>query len=109
MPPRSLEHALEGIQFPCDRSRLVEYARRNQLGPHTLEALEAIPDRQYRDFGELVSALPEPRHAVDASLEQEDDVFVTPMESALQLWLCAVQAWPEWVRLTQRLWFPWLK
>lgn len=109
MPAQSLEQALEGMQFPCDRSRLVEYARRNNLSARTLEALEAIPDRQYRDLGELASALPPQPRAVMAAPEQDDAPVVTPMEAALQLWLCGAQAWPEWVRLSQRLWFPWLK
>lgn len=115
MPARSLEQALEGIQFPCDRSRLVEYARRNELAPRSLEALEALPDREYRDLSELFSALPgaKPRRAVIASPEDEQEsaqAFLTmPMNAALQLWLCSLQDWPEWVRLSQRLWFPWLR
>lgn len=107
MLARNLEQALEGIQFPCDRSRLVEYARRNQLAPGTLEVLEALPDRQFRDLSELFSVLPSRRAVITSS--DEEPSFITPVEAAMQLWLCGLQVWPEWVRLSQRLWFPWLR
>jgi hypothetical protein len=58
MAARSLVQALEGLEFPCDRSRLIEYARRQELSPRSLDALQALPDRQFRDRTELFSALP---------------------------------------------------
>lgn len=58
MAARSLVQALEGIQFPCDRTRLIEYARRQDASPRSMGALQALPDRQFRDMTELFSALP---------------------------------------------------
>ncbi|MBC7908365.1 MAG: DUF2795 domain-containing protein [Rhodospirillaceae bacterium] len=113
MPARSLQQVLEGVQFPCGRSQLVEYARRNQVTARSLEALEAIPDRKYRDLSELFSALPSSRRATIAPApqeeEEEEEVIPNPVDAAMQVWLCGLQAWPEWVRLSQRLWFPWLR
>lgn len=132
MPARSLVQALEGVQFPCDRAWLMEYARRQEVGQRSLEALEAIPDREYRNLNELFSALPsksEMRRATmvrgeqetmeagrkaqesqqQDSQQQETDEVINPMEATMQLWLCGMQVWPEWVRLSQRLWFPWIR
>jgi hypothetical protein len=58
MAARSLVQALEGVQFPCDRTRLIEYARRQEASPRSMDALRALPDRQFRDMTELFSALP---------------------------------------------------
>lgn len=139
MPARSLVQALEGLQFPCDRSRLVEYARQREVAPRSLAVLEAIPNRDYHDMTELFAALPS-KHEVarrrtvtrllheisEEGVEAEEAReagegwtgetaqaealvwFTAPLDTALQLWLCGVQAWPEWVCLSQRLWFPWL-
>jgi len=56
---RNLVQALEGIQFPCDRARVIEYARRNEVSVRSLDTLQALPDgRQFKDMTELFSALP---------------------------------------------------
>lgn len=126
MPPRSLEQALEGMQFPSDRSGVVEYARRHEVAPRSLEALEAIPDREYRDLAELFSALPpkgeagrrrggqarpgqeEAEGAQQPEAEAQAPVL-DPMDAVMQMWRLGVEVWPEWVRLSQRLWFPWMR
>lgn len=133
MAARTLVQALEGVSFPCDRARLIEYARRNNLATRALAALEEIPERQYRDMGEVFIALPgrqrsveEPGSAAEGrggdATEAEAAVPVL-LEWWLQGWRQAVLPWdvathcmrsvaetlPHWIRLGQRLWFPWGK
>jgi len=148
MAARSLVQALEGLEFPCDRSRLIEYARRQEASPRSLDALHALPDRQFRDMTELFSALPsksdmsrrratvvrmeprpQPEHEERPHQEKSGDfteIAVPPpvaaplqndpydpvdqhMDLAMQWWRWSAEMWPEWVRMTQRLWFPWMR
>jgi Protein of unknown function (DUF2795) len=45
--PIDLQKALSGIDYPVDRQALVERARERGAPPAVLEALEALPDREY--------------------------------------------------------------
>lgn len=55
---QTLVQALEGINFPCNRARIVEYARQHDIAPRAMEFLNQLPDQQYRDMTELFRALP---------------------------------------------------
>lgn len=55
---RNIIQALEGIAFPTDRSRLVDYARRNNLTSRSLSALQAMPQRNYASMADVLAALP---------------------------------------------------
>lgn len=57
----TLVQALEGIAFPCDRSRIMDYARTNNAESRALDLLEQIPEQQYRSMTELLTALPSKR------------------------------------------------
>lgn len=143
MAAQTLVQALEGASFPCDRAQLIEYARRNNVAHRTLAALEEIPERQYRDLGEVFTALPgRPQtEKQQASLRrdeaqreeqppeagQSEEEGLPPFAVALDWWLAgwrqaalpwemtahclrgSLEVWPQWARLTQRLWFPWSK
>lgn len=123
--------ALEGMSFPCDRAQLLEYARQNNLDEETLEVLKAIPDGSYRDLGELFTALPglppqwrEEMAANDVDLQGEDlpplpaplewwfngwRQAVLPWDAAAQCLRGSVESWPQWLRMTRHIWFPWSK
>lgn len=131
MAARTLVQALEGVSFPCDRAQLIEYARRNSVGNRTLAVLEEIPERQYRDLGEVFTALPgfpqagqqrEPQQEGQQSEEELQAVsmvlewWLAGFRQAMLPWemtaLClrgSVEIWPQWMRLGQHLWFPWSK
>ena len=80
-PPRrapsaaDLEKALAGIDFPKSKSGLVAYAA-GRADPEVLQAIEALPDRIYRDAAEVAKAfgeiktLEEPRPAREAAAEE---------------------------------------
>ncbi|MGE5515164.1 MAG: DUF2795 domain-containing protein [Bacteroidota bacterium] len=135
MAAQTLVQALEGASFPCDRAQLIEYARRNNVAHRTLAALEEIPERQYRDLGEVFTALPGRPQAgkpppdagpSDAGSSEEEE-GMPPLPAALDWWLAgwrqaalpwemaahclrgSLEVWPQWARLTQHLWFPWSK
>lgn len=123
MAEQTLVQALEGVFFPCDRAQLIDYARRNNLGDSTLAVLEEIPERQYRDLDELFTVLPEaPQEPSQSSAED-----FPPLPQALEWWLTgcrqamlpwevtahclrgSAETWPQWLRLSRHLWFPWSK
>jgi hypothetical protein len=128
MPSKTLVQALEGARFPCDRAQLLDYARRHHVPDDTLEVLAAIPERRYRDLGEVFVVLP-PRAEQAAGQHggEEEEGEGTPLPWSVDLWLqgwqqsllplevtshClrhSAEVWPQWMRLAQRLWFPWAK
>lgn len=130
MPSKSLVQALEGVKFPCDRTQLLDYARRHNLSDDTLDVLEAIPERRYRDLAEVFVVLPasaERAPGQEGGGEEPGEEGATPLPWAPDMWLqgwqqmtmpievaahclrCSAEAWPQWMRLAQRLWFPWAK
>lgn len=68
-PPSALtaadvEKALAGIQFPGHRDKIVDFAA-GSFGPgsEVLRALEALPDREYRDAADVAIAFGESKGA----------------------------------------------
>ncbi|MBC7907535.1 MAG: DUF2795 domain-containing protein [Rhodospirillaceae bacterium] len=55
---RTLVQALEGLNFPCDRARIVEYASRNDIAPRAMDFLQRLPEQQYASMAEVFTALP---------------------------------------------------
>lgn len=124
MPSKTLVQALEGVRFPCDRAQLLDYARRRHVPDDTLEVLAAIPERRYRDVGEVFTVLPQWAERAEG---QEGEGEGVPLPWAVDAWLhgwqqaamplevashClrrSAEAWPQWMRLAQRLWFPWTR
>lgn len=166
MAARTLVQALEGVSFPCDRSTLIEYARRNNIAPRAMEALQEIPEGQYRDMTQLFTALPakhevgkrrsnvtslqaQPQPAQEAKGQEREEEEeeeeeeeappearnvidwarddmpmpdfgaywpqvpwqqgLMPLEMAAQWSRAMLECWPQFMRLGQRLWFPWLR
>lgn len=86
---RTLVQALEGISFPCERSRIVEYARQHDIAPRSLEFLERLPDQRYEDMTALFRALPaksqrRPRFDVVEERPGEAQQAEEPAESPVQ-------------------------
>lgn len=113
---RSLVQALEGISFPCDRSRLMEYARTNDAAARALESLAAIPERQYRDMTEVLSAVPSKtgkRPRPEEAPEAKPDFGITapalPDMMATPYWALGWEWTQTYLRLAQRLWHPWMR
>ncbi|GAA4825043.1 DUF2795 domain-containing protein [Tomitella cavernea] len=50
--------ALQGLRFPADRARALDYARVRAADRKTLKALEALPDRTFATRDDLVDAVP---------------------------------------------------
>jgi len=105
---RSLVQALEGISFPCDRERLVEYARTHDAGAKAVAALEEVPEREYRDMTDVLVALPSKkaarRHPGGGEVEgggKEDSLAAWP--DLMAEW------WGACIRLWQGYWMPWLR
>jgi hypothetical protein len=64
---------LEGVPLPAKKQDLLEYARAED--PQAAEALEAIPDREYRsldDVGEALASVQPSRSKPDAERPHEE-------------------------------------
>lgn len=53
------EKALQGLEFPASKAQLIDYATERSASPKTLQALEALPDRQYGSNDEVIDAVPQ--------------------------------------------------
>jgi len=120
MAAPNLLEALQGAHFPSDRTQLLDYARRNNLPEGALEALRAIPDRRYRNVDEVFVSLPpsiaEGAEEGGAALPMGLEWWMQGWQQAMAPWsvltFClrrSTEHWPQWMRLAQRLWFPWAK
>ncbi len=49
-----LSTALEAVDFPADKSTILQVARSNQLEPSILSTLEKLPDRDYQDLRDVL-------------------------------------------------------
>lgn len=119
---RSLVQALEGIAFPCDRSKLIEYARTNDAASRAIDSLAAIPERQYANMTEVLSEVPSKtgrrRVAHPQGLQPEPEptphpdfgeVAPSPQEIGPAMWTLGWEWSQTYLRLMQRVWLPWLR
>lgn len=113
--PRPLAQSLEGLSFPCDRSRLIEYARRNNAGSKALDLLDAIPAREYASLTEVLSAVPsksEARHRMPQAEPEAVEGRPEPVPDTARAGERESSPADPWSRLTRtwlRAWFPWLR
>ncbi|NYH81002.1 hypothetical protein FHR84_004375 [Actinopolyspora biskrensis] len=56
---RRVNKALQGLEFPADKERLLRYAEERQADSRTLRALRTLPEGTYRDSAEVESAVPQ--------------------------------------------------
>jgi len=49
--------SLMGLEMPASRLEILECARRHSASASTIRAIERLPDRRYRDMGELMYAI----------------------------------------------------
>lgn len=52
-PTTTIAHALKGVDFPCSREALLEYARRNEAAIDAIDLLSSMPERSYRSMAEV--------------------------------------------------------
>lgn len=56
LAPRStgaIAQSLRGIDFPCDRGRLIEHARGNKADREIIDVLEQMPDERYTSMADV--------------------------------------------------------
>ncbi len=53
----SIAQALKGIDFPCGRDGLVDYARRRGADPDAVATLERLPEQNYTSMAEVFHAV----------------------------------------------------
>lgn len=58
MAQASLVQALEGLDFPCDRAHVLEFADEHDISPRARDFLRRLPEQQYASMGELFAVLP---------------------------------------------------
>lgn len=52
-PTRELAKNLEGIDFPANKQKLVEYARSKGANKDTIEKLNGMPDEEYTSMADV--------------------------------------------------------
>lgn len=53
------EKSLQGAEFPASRASLIEYASERGATQKTLEALRALPDREFENKDDVIDAVPQ--------------------------------------------------
>lgn len=56
VPVSDITKALKGVNYPADRSKLVQKARGNDAPQPVLDAIEKIPSREYESESEVKDA-----------------------------------------------------
>ena len=51
--------ALQGADFPATKDEVLDYAQSHGADSKSLEALHALPDRQYTNIDDVVEAVPQ--------------------------------------------------
>ena len=51
--PHDAAQTLAGIDFPADRSKIVDYARNHNASSEVIEALQGMPDDQYTSMADV--------------------------------------------------------
>lgn len=49
----TIAQTLSGIDFPADKNKLVEYARKNKADKDVIQVLEGMPDEQYTSMADV--------------------------------------------------------
>jgi hypothetical protein len=52
-----LRAAIAGVELPTDKARLLEYAVRQRVEPHHLDALKSLSDRAFESLDDVVDEL----------------------------------------------------
>lgn len=56
---RRVRKALQGKDFPAQRTELIAYAEERSADEATMQAFYALPEGEYRDTGEVEQAVPQ--------------------------------------------------
>lgn len=74
-PTATIAHALKGIDFPCSRDSLLDYARRRAAPGETIDLLAAMPDRSYQSMAEVFRGLKEAGVPASALPPEPEDFY----------------------------------
>ncbi len=54
--PANVTHNLKGIDFPAKKADLIEHAKKNGAETDVLDAIEAMPERDYESMADVMEA-----------------------------------------------------
>lgn len=49
----TIAQALSGIDFPCDKQKLVEYAQKNNADSEVVDAIRQMPEAEYTSMADV--------------------------------------------------------
>ncbi|MBI5163393.1 MAG: DUF2795 domain-containing protein [Magnetospirillum sp.] len=55
--PHDAAQTLAGIDFPCNKAKIVEYARSKNANQDLIKALDGMPDDQYTSMADVFKGL----------------------------------------------------
>ncbi|HLO76119.1 MAG TPA: DUF2795 domain-containing protein [Magnetospirillum sp.] len=53
-----ITQALVGLSFPCNRAQVLRFAANHDISPRAMDFLQRLPEQQFANMTELVTALP---------------------------------------------------
>lgn len=57
--PAQIEKYLQGVDFPCMKQELIDQAEYNNAPEEIIQHLERLPDREYKNAGEVTKSMKE--------------------------------------------------
>lgn len=129
----TIAQALKGIDFPCGKDGLVDYARQQGADPDAVAVLERLPEQTYDSMSAVFHAVggtgrrrpatpleeaPQPHPEVKPPQRQAGEPrtdgpgpqeAIAPPGDPWSLWTDMLSQWTEMNRCLMNLWFPWLR
>lgn len=54
LSPSNIEQFFQGLQFPCSKQDLMDYAEDQNAPPQVLDVIMKMPDKQYNSVADVV-------------------------------------------------------
>ncbi|WP_035767957.1 DUF2795 domain-containing protein [Arthrobacter castelli] len=61
------QKALQGADFPASKAELIGYAESHDVDAKSLQALRALPERQFETMDDMIEAVPQQPEGEDTS------------------------------------------
>ncbi|MCE5197827.1 MAG: DUF2795 domain-containing protein [Armatimonadota bacterium] len=55
--PSNIAHYLKGINFPCNKQDIVDYAEDNNAPDEIVQVIEDLPDQEYSSMADLMQGV----------------------------------------------------
>lgn len=60
--PETVYNYLKGMRYPAKKQDLIMQAKKNEAGPDVIDAIETLPDQEFKSQDELIRVGSELKH-----------------------------------------------